>query len=186
VVLYDWKGFARLVEEGVADKMGHPGDSTKTLEAGIRAFLEQRPDLMFLHLDSLDSVGHKSGFGSKPYLKVLAAHDALIGKFLEALTKAGLRDETLVLITADHGGKGKNHGGGSPQELRIPLFLVGPTVLNVHLRGQIRIYDIAATIAHVFHLPIPRSWLGKPILEALQGPDGREFPKGPITAQKAR
>ena len=186
VVLHDWDGFGRLVEKGVADKMGSPGDSTRTIEAGIRIFLKEKPDLLFLQLDSLDGAGHKSGWGSKGYLRVLSAHDALIGKFLRSLEQADLLDETLILITADHGGKGKSHGGGSPQEMRIPFILIGPTVLNVHLQSQTRIYDIAATIAHIFRLPMAPRWIGKPILEALVSPEDGVSPPGPTTARKGR
>ncbi|KAF4739850.1 hypothetical protein FOZ62_014144, partial [Perkinsus olseni] len=52
----------------------------------------------------VDSAGHGSYWGSPQYYAALKNADGYVFKVLEALGQAGIEDETLVLITADHGG----------------------------------------------------------------------------------
>ncbi|KAF4700911.1 hypothetical protein FOZ63_008868, partial [Perkinsus olseni] len=65
---------------------------------------DEAPHVAFLHLDEVDSAGHGSYWGSPQYYAALKNADGYVFKVLEALGQAGIEDETLVLITADHGG----------------------------------------------------------------------------------
>ncbi|KAF4696385.1 hypothetical protein FOZ60_000837 [Perkinsus olseni] len=65
---------------------------------------DDAPHVAFLHLDEVDSAGHGSYWGSPQYYAALKNADGYVLKVLEALGQAGIEDETLVLITADHGG----------------------------------------------------------------------------------
>jgi len=71
------------------------------------------------------------------------------------------------LVTADHGGKGKGHGGKSLDEVQIPWIIAGPGVRKNHeLKDVIITYDTAATLAWIMGLKQPQSWRGKPVQEA--------------------
>ena len=63
---------------------------------------------------------------------------------------------TVLLVTADHGGKGKKHGGATMEEIEIPWILHGPGVAaGKEITAPVNTYDTAATVAHVFGLKPP-------------------------------
>lgn len=93
--------------------------------------------------------------------------DSLIGTFVKTVEEQGLRDKTIFLITADHGGLGTSHGGPSKQELEIPWILNGPGVnRGKELKQFINTFDTAPTLAWILGINAPKAWIGKPVLEA--------------------
>ena len=80
------------------------------------------------------------------------------------LPDAGIYDDTVVMMTADHGGINKGHGGQTLEELEIPFIVCGK---GIKTQGEISDvmmqYDTAATIAEVFRLKRPQAWRGDPI-----------------------
>lgn len=85
--------------------------------------------LTFVHLSEPDNAGHDKGWFSKSYLKAVRGADQNLGRILEAVDGAGETDRTLVIVTADHGGKGPTHT--DPTKLaayRIPFIVRGPGV----------------------------------------------------------
>jgi len=52
--------------------------------------------------------------------------DEAIGELLTALDAYDLRDETLLIITADHGGHDTTHGSSMPEDMTIPWIASGP------------------------------------------------------------
>ena len=124
---------------------------------------------MFIHFDDVDHAGHTYEWKSPEYFQAVDQVDALIGKVLEALTEAGIRRETVVMMTADHGGLGKSHGGATMVELEIPLIINGPGVIPGHeIKSPVNTYDLAPTIAWIFGLRPPSCWIGKPVTEAFR------------------
>ena len=74
---------------------------------------------------------------------------------------------TVVLISADHGGIGKRHGGNSMTEIEIPWMIRGPGVAaGRELTVPINTFDTASTIAEIFGLHQPACWIGRPVHEA--------------------
>jgi len=86
--------------------------------------------LTFVHLSLPDRAGHTFGWMSPEYLTAVRQSDALIGKILITIGKTPeSRDHTLVVVTADHGGRGYGHA--DPRRLadyRIPFLVWGPGV----------------------------------------------------------
>ena len=163
------RGFARLVEPGAANHVDHPGtrDADETVRRAVAYIPAHKPRLTFVHLDLIDHAGHKSGHGSPAYLAAIEKADTLTGLLLAAVEQAGMMPGTLVLLTADHGGLGRKHGGATMAEIEIPWIVSGPGVVaGREIRGPINIWDTAATLAHVLRLKPPAAWLGKPVLEA--------------------
>ena len=79
--------------------------------------------------------------------------------------------QTILIITADHGGVGKGHGGATLAEVEIPWIIAGPGVAPAkELTSFVNIYDTAATAAHVLGLSAPDCWIAKPVLEAFESP----------------
>ena len=63
----------------------------------------------FVHLGHTDVVGHARGWMSPAYLDAVRAADGYVGRILDAIASAGETGETLVVVTADHGGRGRTH-----------------------------------------------------------------------------
>jgi predicted AlkP superfamily pyrophosphatase or phosphodiesterase len=86
----------------------------------------------FLHLSAPDSAGHASGWGSPAYLDAVRASDRRLGQLVRTIEATPRLSEHLVLmVTADHGGSGKDHS--APTRLvnyRIPFIVWGPTVAH--------------------------------------------------------
>jgi predicted AlkP superfamily pyrophosphatase or phosphodiesterase len=166
---HDWDGFGRLFERQALDKIENPKGPTNTAEHAIQYLKEKKPTFMFVHFDHVDHAGHSVGHGTPAYYQAVDVADKLIGEILEGLDQAGMSQSTIVLVTADHGGIGKGHGGATMAELEIPWILYGPGVKKgVELNLPINTYDTAVTVAYIFGLKPHPAWIGKPVLEAFE------------------
>lgn len=123
-------------------------------------------DLMFVHFPTPDWMGHEYGWLSAEQLSVLFRDDQALGSMLSALDESGLREDTLVIITADHGGHDTTHGTTLPEDTLIPWIAFGKGILPGQLTTPVDTTDTAATAAWALGLPIPPEWDGLPVLEA--------------------
>lgn len=81
--------------------------------------IQQEFDLIFLHLDDPDHVGHSTGFGPA-YNKSIKKTDSYLGQLLNAVNQS--HHNWLILITTDHGRQpltGYNHGNQTKEEKTI-------------------------------------------------------------------
>ena len=127
--------------------------------------------LMFIHFPTPDWMGHEYGWLSPEQFSVLFRADEALQTILDALDKAGMRADTLVIITADHGGHGTTHGSRQLEDMTIPWIVAGPGVRHVVLSTDINTTDTAATAAWALGLPRQAEWDGLPVLEAFGLPD---------------
>jgi predicted AlkP superfamily pyrophosphatase or phosphodiesterase len=166
-VYHDWPGFGRLLERKMVDVIENPPGPTNTMRQAVEYLRVKKPTLMFIHLDHVDHAGHEFGHGTDKYYEAVAAADYLIGELLAVLEKEGLRDKTMLLVTADHGGIGKHHGGATMAEIEVPWMIEGPGVLRGHeILAPVNTYDTAATIAYLFKVKAPSAWIGLPVRES--------------------
>jgi hypothetical protein len=101
------------------------------LVAKLTAELRRKPrEFTFVHLSLPDRAGHARGFMSQPYLEAVMRTDKLLGRILDAVTDhPALRRHTLLILTADHGGRGASHYAISKlQNFRIPFMTWGAGV----------------------------------------------------------
>jgi predicted AlkP superfamily pyrophosphatase or phosphodiesterase len=167
-VFYDWDGFGRLVEPGIAEVQKHVKGRGAAARAAADWIRAHRPHLCFLQLDHVDGAGHKSGWGSEDYVRAVELADRLAGELLAALDAAGIREKTVVMIASDHGGVGKKHGGETMAEIEIPFVLAGPGVRRGHtIQAPSNVYDIAPTVIRLLRLEPHPAWTGRPVSEAL-------------------
>ena len=134
---------------------------------------QARPVVLFVHLPDVDGAGHAWGWGSDMQLRTVSATDALVGRLLDALEVAGIRDRTLIIVTADHGGHGTSHGSDREEDVTIPWIVHGPGVRAGHaIRRPVWIGDTAATALYALGLEVPEGWEGRPVVEVFgdQGP----------------
>jgi predicted AlkP superfamily pyrophosphatase or phosphodiesterase len=95
-----------------------------------RDLLRHNRGFTFLHLSAPDSAGHAHGWNSPAYLKAVRATDRRLGTLVKAIRgHARLHNHLALLLTADHGGTGKDHGDATRLvNYRIPFLVWGPTV----------------------------------------------------------
>ena len=58
---------------------------------------------MFVHFPDVDFAGHTEGEASQAYDRALVECDRWLGAILDALSRKGVADRTLVYVSADHG-----------------------------------------------------------------------------------
>lgn len=158
--IYDWDGFGRLMEAKSADYAQHVLHSDAATRAAIRYWQEQKPDLLFLHLDDVDHAGHEHAWGSAKYFSEAQRIDSLIGELLAATAK----DNPVIIAVSDHAGTGKSHGHPTREDLYIPLLLSGPRIAAGQFSRPVNIYDIAPTVTALYGVPSHSCWIGKSLL----------------------
>ena len=126
--------------------------------------------LLFVHFATTDDMGHAYGWMSPQYISVVQHADIALGTLLKALDDHGIRQETLVIVTADHGGHAQTHGSRMPEDMTIPWVISGPGVHPGQLTSPIQTTDTAATAAWALGLPRPAEWDGWPVFEAFGQP----------------
>lgn len=81
----------------------------------------------FVHYGEGDVIGHAKGWGSAEYDEALAGLDACVGRIMDFVaTNSVMKGKTVVIITADHGGKGQDHSNAEePLNYTIPFLVWG-------------------------------------------------------------
>ncbi len=146
-----------IARPGTVDHFARP----TFLCAGVVAaagdyIVENKPQMMFVHFADPDEYGHSDGWMSKAYLEGVSRSDACLGKLLASLETAGIADETLVIVTADHGGHNRTHSGGKTIEVdrHIPWIARGPGVpVDTYIEATVTTWDTAATALAAMKLP---------------------------------
>ena len=168
---HDWSGLGVLFEREALDTIEDTDGPIKTTERAVAYFKAKQPDFTFIHLDHIDHAGHKYGYRTPEYYKSVEEADRLIGETIQGIEAAGMLSQTILIVTSDHGGVGKGHGGPTLAEVEIPWIIAGPGVAPAkELTAFVNIYDTAATVAHIFELTAPDCWIAKPVLEAFGAP----------------
>ena len=131
---------------------------------------EHQPQVLFVHFPDCDRVGHAEGWGCDHQVQTVEHADELLGHVLSALQEERVIDQTLIIVTADHGGQGRTHGPNDPRSRHIPWIAAGPGVkhnydLNLDERLVINTEDTFATSCEVLGIPLPSDVDGKPVLD---------------------
>ncbi|WP_290797856.1 alkaline phosphatase family protein [Flavihumibacter sp. UBA7668] len=168
--IYNWEGFGRLFDSSLVNLSQHYETQDATVAAYANYLIEKKPVLSWVHLDEVDGAGHHFGHGTKGYFDGILKADSCIGVIIDAIRKAGMENNTMVMIVADHGGIGAGHGGTDLEELTVPVIYFGAGIKNGYqIQQQIYQYDAAATIAFALQLETPYEWIGRPVKAAFKG-----------------
>ena len=163
-VIYEWPGIGYLFEkECVSYHQQITGDSLTAVAAG--AYIKkEKPNLLFVHFSDVDGVGHNIGHNIPEYYKQVKVLDGYVKQILDAIKEAGIMDETVVMLSSDHGGINKGHGGKTLMEVEIPWIVYGKAVKQKgEVAQSIVTYDTGATIAYLFGLKQPQLWTGRAV-----------------------
>lgn len=169
-IVYDWTGFNNLFDRSIPDLEVNGDNEEKTTDEAVKYFKENAPHFMFVHLDHVDGAGHGQGHGSPAYYQSVTKADSLIGIIINTVEELGMMNETVIIVSADHGGVGYGHGGETPEELEIPWIIFGKGVKKGHqINATVNTYDTPATAAYLLDIEIPQAWIGRPVKFAFEG-----------------
>lgn len=158
------------------------------LKAAVDIIRQHQPDVMLVHFPSVDAAGHTKGWASATQMKTIEEADGAVGTLLATLEELKLADSTLVIVTADHGGAGRNHGPDDPRSRHIPWIAVGPGIrhgldLTSYPKLTINTEDTFATTCWMLGIPPTVADLdGVPVKLILQPVDGELLHAAPTTA----
>jgi predicted AlkP superfamily pyrophosphatase or phosphodiesterase len=134
-----------------------------------RYIVEKKPSLCFIHLTDPDNAGHRYGWGSPEQIKAFGDVDDGLGVILKALDEAGITRQTVMIVTADHGGHAKTHGLNIPDDMMIPWIAWGEGVKrDFAITAAVNTCDTAATAVWLLHAPGLQSMDGKPVTSAFE------------------
>jgi arylsulfatase A-like enzyme len=104
------------------------------------------------------------------YARAIGEWDRTFGRMLDALDALGLRDRTIVVVTADHGEEFLEHGHLAhgkqlfDESIRVPLLIAGPGVPPGRHEAQARLVDVLPTIVARLGAELPAALAGRDLL----------------------
>ena len=106
-------------------------------------------DFSFLYLGYTDAAGHKHGWMSEEYVNAL---------------ENSWRNDYTVIITADHGGHDRTHGTELPEDMTIPVIILGKGFERGNTLENVNIKDLAPTLARLLDVEPDDEWEGKSLI----------------------
>lgn len=198
----EWGGMDWMSQEAGAQEvigpiqLGGPrasswGTEDRALIDGLLRWIDQKPGQPFFAIAWTDQTHdpYTLEAGTKPiqfvdpktmrkgvwlnnYLTAIRQVDHHLGRLLDELRKRGLADDTLVVITADHGEafgtphEAYGHGGALYDEcMRVPMVFWNPRMFpgGQRVEGAAGHVDLNPTIAHLLNMSPHPTWQGASI-----------------------
>ncbi len=159
--VYHWSGFGNLYDNSFVDIDIDSKDEYTTTEDAIKVIKEEKPNFLFIQLDHVDDWGHTAGHMTPRYLQSVESADSLAGKIIDAVKEAGIFETSLIVINADHGGKGYGHGHESVEGNTVPyLFYGGKVKKTGELLTSVTHFNLAPLSVYALGHESPDVWLG--------------------------
>lgn len=147
-----------------------------------------------------DRLGHIKDERARVYYAMIEAMDAAVGRVLQALERAGVADNTIVVFTSDNGGaiyheiptenlpyrgwKTSYFEGG----VNVPFLMQWPAKLprGETVPGVVSALDIVPTLAAAAGVPLPqdREYDGRNLLPVLTGAAANDLPERTLVWRK--
>ncbi|MBN2574439.1 MAG: sulfatase [Deltaproteobacteria bacterium] len=184
VMLVPQAGITRdfeIVDDALLRAGGTPGDRVSTPDMTGRAVEvirhrdRSRPLFFWMHyLDPHEPyLGSPVGDGDREYNRYLGEIETVdrgLGTLLDAVAREGMADNTVLILTSDHGEAFGEHGGEVhgrrlyEENVHVPLIIVPPARARVPARVvavPVRGVDLAPTIADLAGVPFPSDLAGR-------------------------
>lgn len=149
-----------IIEDSAGAYKVNGGNDANTTQKAVDYIKTNGQDTrnIFIHLDEVDGAGHTYGYFTPKFYEQAQKADQYVGQIIHALEEEGLMEDTLVILTADHGGKGTGHGGDSTAEQTIFWAAKGASIEPGTVLNGVENVDTAAVVAHALRLDIPENW----------------------------
>ena len=136
--------------------------------------------------DAADAATGKSKLTEREKQHVRALYDSnvsyqddILRQLIEKLEAAGIWDQTMLIVTADHGDEqwedGRVGHGGSNRDMlvHVPLLIHYPPMVPAGKFSEgTEIIDIVPTIADALGVPTDPEWQGQSLIPLAEGVDG--------------
>ncbi|WP_102407535.1 alkaline phosphatase [Parabacteroides bouchesdurhonensis] len=165
----EWDGIRYVVDTLALNYDKHVSEASEEPAATARYAIDyikkSKPNLLAVIFDEPDHVGHEIGHDTPAYYTKLHELDGYIGQILQAVKEAGIWDDTVIIITADHGGIENGHGGKTMMEMETPFIIAGKGIQKGQvITNSMMQFDIASTIADLLGLQQPQVWIGRSVI----------------------
>lgn len=119
----------------------------------------------------------RSQYRGHPYRGAIAFTDAQVGRVFDFLDQRGLSDNTIVIVTADHGEGLGEHGEEThgffiyESSMRVPLIVRAPgrDITPRRVTQPVRTVDIMPTVLDLLGVPLPEPVEGASLVPLLTG-----------------
>lgn len=119
-------------------------------------------NLIFLHIDDVDSAGHEFGWKSKEFFEAIKKADCFIGEIYNTISQELEIDDVLFLVVSDHGGTVEGrHGGNSEEEVNAMFAACGKDVIEKGNIQEMETCDVAAVVLEALGVEIPKHFNGR-------------------------
>lgn len=180
--IFDWDGIKYVIDTlavdhvmqrdhaGYGKEFGEDcGEPLDYVKEAVNVIKEEKPTLFAVYFGGLDETGHTYGWYTEKYYDFEKVLDECIAQLIEATKEAGIYDDTIFVLTADHGGIDKRHGGITLEEMLSPFIVYGKGIRKgFQMTDAMMQYDVAATVAYILGLETPQAWVGRPMLSIFE------------------
>ena len=144
------------------------------------------PKLLFMQFDSVDEAGHSDGYGRPEHLNAIHEVDGYIGRIYDKYEELGLIEDTLFILSPDHGGTQKqsddgdwsgSHGGSNPEEMNIMVAVAGKTVVKNGEIGEMLICDISSIVLYALGIEQPAGYVSRVPSGVFEGVEASDRPE---------
>ncbi len=164
---YDWDELRDLTRPGSLVYSCYHSQYFEGLHCGCKSltaefaryYPERLPDFSFIYYGMPDEIGHNKGWMGAEYLDAVAKSWDEIYEIIHILDKAG--EAYSVIVTADHGGHERSPGTDLPEDMTIPIMLLGPAFEPGRALENVSILDIAPTVVSLLGAKPARDWEGR-------------------------
>lgn len=170
---YEWDGMKYLVDTLSINRVESvtlsAPDTQSALAPVVKYIKEEKPMFCSVIFAEPDGVGHGIGWESDEYGKMVEHLDNGIAEIVKAVEEAGMSDETIFILAADHGGTGTGHGGKTMKEMQTAIVFNGKGIKKgFNITESTMVYDIASTIGYILGIDQPQVWTGRPIMSVFE------------------
>lgn len=163
--LYQWEGMRYLFDMDdfsfVYQFPSSVAGSDQMKNAAIAYLLREKPAIAAFFWGYPDITGHNLGWNSEEYLIELKHIDSIIEDIVNYCVEIGIYDNTLFVITSDHGGHDKTHGQPLMSDIETPFIVFGPGINPGEITEPLMQYDVTSLLADYLHLSQPSAWRGE-------------------------
>lgn len=166
--IYEWGGMRYLADTLSINYVQPAPLSGENVEEStalaVNYIKEKKPALCAVIFAEPDGIGHGIGWESAAYIEKLTHLDQALASIVKAVEDAGIMDETVIMVTSDHGGTGTSHGGITMKEMQTPIVFCGKGIKKGFVIPEsTMVFDIAGTIGYMFGIEQPQVWIARPI-----------------------
>ena len=168
-----------------------PGDDAESVHWALTFMEEGEPAFMRVHLQQAGGAGSMSmnpdsneswrfdiWHGESPYRRTVATADSLLGVLVRGLESSGILSSTAIIVLGDHG---QNDTGWHPLQF-VDSSITTAVIWGAGVKPGVRVpyaelIDVVPTLSALLGCEVPKTSIGRPIVEALGAYSGPVLPQ---------